>query len=73
MQFFANGWVSDIHVFKAKEDNRLSAPPLKVWVATYSREEVACALCTCMPGIGEAYTHFAALLFTAETNTRVKS
>ena len=85
---FANGWVSDVHVSKATEDSRhtiflftgtvkhsqsLSATPLKVWIATYSSGEVVCAHCTCMAGIGEACSHIAALLFTAEANTQVKS
>ena len=32
-----------------------------------------CAYCTCMAGIGEACTHIAALPFTAEANTQIKS
>ena len=85
---FANGWVSDVQVTNAtgatrpsifmftalvRQSQSLSLPPLKVWIATYSSGEVVCAHCTCMAGIGEACTHIAALLFTAETNTQIKS
>ena len=56
-----------------KHSQSLSVTPLKVWVTTYSSGEVVCAHCTCMAGIGEACTHIAALLFTTEANTQVKS
>ena len=85
---FANGWVSDVQVTNATGANRLSIfifialvrhsqtltlPPLKVWIATYSSGELMCARCTCMAGIGEACTHNATLLFTAEANTQIKA
>ena len=85
--FFVNGWVSNISVIckqatKAKvfilmalvkHSQRLTAPPLKVWVATKQQGEVLCAHCTCMAGLGEACSHIAALLFAVETNTQLKS
>ena len=84
--FFINGWVNNItvSVVKAarskvlllmgsvKHSQRLSAPPLKAWVAIKQTGEILCAHCTCMAGIGEACSHIAALLFTAEANTQAK-
>ena len=55
-----------------KHSQRLSAPPLRAWVAIKQTGEVMCAHCTCMAGIGEACSHIAALLFTAEANTQAK-
>ena len=83
--FFINGWVSNIIVSAiktrpknfvlmglVKHSQRLSAPPLKAWVAIKQTGEIMCAHCTCMAGIGEACSHIAALLFTAEANTQAK-
>ena len=56
-----------------KHSQHLSSPSLKVWVAFKASGEVLCAQCTCMTGLGEACSHIAAVLFTAEGNTRVKS
>ena len=61
--FFAN----------VKHLQSLSSPSLKVWVAFKASGEVLCAHCTCMAGLGETCSHIAAVLFTAEGNTRVKS
>ena len=82
---FYNGWVSNITVSaiktrpknfvlmgSVKHSQRLSAPPLRAWVAIKQTGEVMCAHCTCMAGIGEACSHIAALLFTAEANTQAK-
>ena len=55
-----------------KHLQRLSAPPLKVWVATMHDGEVLSAHCTCMAGIGEACSHSAALLLVAEANMQLK-
>lgn len=83
--FFVNGWVGNIIVFaiktrptkfllmgSVKHSQRLSAPPLKAWVAMKQTGEILCAHCTCMAGIGEACSHIAALLFSAEANTQAK-
>ena len=82
--FFVNGWVSNVvvtqiegrqhYLFTAtvKHSQTLSATPLKVWVGCKSNGEVVAARCTCMAGIGEAYSHIAAVLFAAEANTQVK-
>ena len=85
--FFVNGWVTNIDVISSqatktkvfimmslvKHSQRLTAPPLKVWVATKQQGEVLCAHCTCMAGLGEACSHIAALLFAVETNTQLKN
>ena len=55
-----------------KHSQRLSAPPLRAWVAIKQTGEVMCAHCTCMAGIGEACSYIAALLFTAKANTQAK-
>ena len=78
--FYSSSWVSNltvignqiarpkVFIFMAlvKHSQRLSALPLKVWVATRQNGEVLCAHCMCMAGIGEACLHTAALLFAAE-------
>ena len=74
--YYVNGWVSYLvlqklvviqltYLFFAnlKHSQRLSSPSLKVWVAFKASGEVLCAQCT----------YIAAVLFTAEGNTRVKS
>ena len=55
-----------------KHSQRLSLPPLKVWLAVKQSGEVLCAHCSCMAGLGEACSHVAAVLFTAEANTQTK-
>ena len=80
--YFVNGWVSNLNVTKTggrpanylflanvKHSQSLSSPSLKVWVAFKASGEVLCAHCTCMAGLGEACSHIAAVLFTAEANT----
>ena len=82
---FVNGWVTNIAVTElstltksflftalVRHSQRLSLPPLKVWVAIKQTGEVICAHCTCMAGLGEACSHIAAVLFTAEANTQTK-
>ena len=85
--FFVNGWVTNIDVISSqatktkvfimmslvKHSQRLTAPPLKVWVATKQQGEVLCAHCTCMAGSGEACSCIAALLFAVKTNTQLKN
>ena len=84
---FINGWVTNITVTEmnvqpmaksflftalVKHSQRLSLPPLKVWIAVKQSGEVLCAHCSCMAGLGEACSHVAAVLFTAEANTQSK-
>ena len=82
---FSNGWVTNVTIIEmnvqpksylftalVKHSQRLSLPPLKVWVAVKQSGEVLCAHCSCMAGLGEACSHVAAVLFTAEANTQTK-
>lgn len=46
---------------------------LKVWVSIKQNGEILCAHCTCMAELGEAHSHIAAVLFTAEANTKTKA
>ena len=86
--FFVNGWVTNVTVILSRQINktkifivmslvkhsqRLSASPLKVWVAAKQQGEVLYAHCTCMADLGEACSHISALLFALETNTQLKS
>ena len=54
---------------RVKHSQKLSAAPVKPWVAMEQQGVVVCAHCT---GLGEACSHIAALLFTVETNTQLK-
>ena len=82
---FINGWVTNVTVTEmnvhsksflftalVRHSLQLSLPPLKVWVAVKQSGEVICAHCSCMAGLGEACSHVAAVLFTAEANTQTK-
>ena len=55
-----------------RHSQRISATPVRTWVAVKQDCPVVCAHCTCMAGIGEACSHIAAVLFTIEGNTRAK-
>ena len=83
--YYASGWVDNVKVFtipsrpgtylitaRVKHSQKLSATPVKLWVAVEQQGMVVCAHCTCMAGLGEACSHIAALLFTVEANTQVK-
>ena len=56
-----------------KHSQSLLSPLLKIWVAFKASGEVFCAHCTCIADLGEACSHIAAILFTAEANTHVKN
>ena len=81
--FCVNGWVSNVSVLQimhtrntklviasVKHSQRLSATPLKPWIAAKMEGTIICGHCTCMAGLGEACSHIAALLFTLITNTQ---
>ena len=57
---------------RVKHSQKLSAAPVKPWVAVEQQGMAVCAHCTCMAGLGVACSHIAALLFTVEANTEVK-
>ena len=84
--YFVQGWVGKVEVLQnvihgditvvvlkaaVKHSQSLSRPSLHPWIAAEKRGTILCAHCTCMAGVGEACSHIAALLFTAETNTRM--
>ena len=54
-----------------RHSRRLSASPLKPWIATEMLGAILCAHCTCMTGLGEACSHILAVLFAAEANSRI--
>ena len=81
-----NDWVSCVSVTSVasrpktfliladvKHSQRVSATPLKPWVAVEKTGVVLCAHCICMAVLGEACSHIAALLFTLEANTQQKA
>ena len=55
-----------------RHSQRITATPLKPWVAVEQSGAVVCAHCDCMAGLGEACSHIAAVLFALEANTQVK-
>ena len=56
-----------------KHSQSLSLPAIQVWVSIKQNGEIFYAHCMCMAGLGEAYSHIAAVLFTAEANTKTKA
>ena len=84
--FFINGWENDVTVLNTgkpknflflshvKHFQSLSLIPLKVWLFITLDGEVVCGHCTCMAGLGEAYSHVATVLvlFAAEANSITK-
>ena len=57
---------------RVRHSQRITATPLKPWVAVEQSGVVVCAHCDCMAGLGEACSHIAAVLFALEANTQVK-
>ena len=53
-----------------RHSQSVTATPLKPWVAAEKCGNIVCAHCTCMAGLGEACSHIAALLFSAEAHTK---
>ena len=83
--YFVSGWVESVCVVeirsckdtylvtaRVRHSQRVSATPVRTWVALKQDGPVVCAHCTCMAGLGEACSHIAALLFTIEGNTQTK-
>ena len=80
--FFIQGWVSNIQILSlsdvsvllatVKHSQRLSASPLRPWIAAENSGAIICAHCTCMAGLGEACSHISAVLFAAEANTNIR-
>ena len=55
-----------------RHSQRLSATPLRPWVAVEKIGSVLCAHCNCMAGLGEACSHIAAALFVLEANVQAR-
>ena len=81
--FCINGWVSNVSVLSiprtpdakliigsVMHSQRFSVTPLKPWIVAKMEGTIVCGHCTCMAGLGEAYSHIAALLFTFEKNSQ---
>ena len=79
-KYLVAGWVGNMFVHAVAPDNSkmiltasvrsVIAPPLKPWVAAEKCGTNQCAHCTSMAGLGEACSHIAALLFSAEAHTK---
>ena len=79
--YYVSGWVEmsvmdicsckNTHLVAAcvRHSQRVSATPVRTWVAVKQDGPVVCAHCTCVAGLGEARSHVAAVLFTMEGNT----
>ena len=84
--YFVSGWISNIEVTpvgcaknicliraNVKHSQKLSASPLKPWIAAETNGTIMCAHCTCMAGLGEVCSHISAVLFAVDYNTRMKN
>lgn len=83
-KYLTAGWVSDVslHVVvpdkavllaKVRHSQAVSKTLICPWIAAKMCGTILCAHCTCMAGLGEACSHIAALLFSAETQVRLFS
>ena len=83
--FVANGWVDNVQVHpipshaaiflvraRIRHSQRLSATPLRPWVAVEKIGSELCAHCNCIAGLGEACSHIAAVLFVLEANVQAR-
>ena len=85
-KFATSGWVDKVQVVRVhqrseptvlvrahvRHSQRLSAAPLRPWVAVEDTGLVICAHCNCTAGLGEACCHISAVLFTLEMNTKLQ-
>ena len=73
-KYSTDGWVDQVtsHAIdcgvlmtaRVRHSQRISATPVKPWVAEEEGGTIICAHCTCMAGLGEACSHIAALLLS---------
>ena len=81
--FVSNGWVDNVQVYPlcaatflvracVWHSQRLSATPLRPWVAVEKIGSVLCAHCNCMAGLGEACSHIRGVLFALEANVQAR-
>ena len=54
-----------------RHSQSISQAKIRPWFAAEQSGTIICAHCTCMAGLGEACSHISALLFAAETHTRL--
>ena len=84
-KYVTNGWIDYVKVVATparpsivlvcthiRHLQRLTATPLKPWVAVEQSVVVVCAHCDCMARLGEACSHTAAVFFAHKANTQVK-
>ncbi|KAL3874727.1 hypothetical protein ACJMK2_037699 [Sinanodonta woodiana] len=71
--YVVSGWVDHVNTYKPEgcanviaTAKRLNAKPLEPWIIASPQGTVLSAHCTCMAGLGESCSHFAALLFYIE-------
>ena len=60
-----------IWIAKVRHSQSVTATPLHPWIAAKRSGMILFSHCTCMAGLGEACSHVAALLFTAEAHNRL--
>ena len=60
---------SKVILTATRHSQAVTGTQLKPWVTAERSGTVICANCTCMAGLGEACSHIAALLFSAEAFT----
>ena len=58
-------------ILQVLHSQKLSETPLCSWIVLEEEGDICCAHCTCMAGLGETYTHVAAILFFLETLYRI--
>ena len=82
-KYLLAGWVGDMSIYvfdggdkmiliaKVRHSQSVTATPLHPWIAAKRSGMILFSHCTCMAGLGEACSHVAALLFTAEARNRL--
>ena len=81
-KYCTDGWIDQVMRYAIKcgvlltacdrHSQQVSATPVKLRVAAEKGWTVICAHCTCMAGLGEAFSHILALMFVLEANTKMR-
>ena len=81
--YSTDGWVDQVMSYaiergvlltaRVRHSQKVSATPVKPWVAAEKGGTVICAHCTCMAGLGEGCSHISALMFVLEANTKMQN
>ena len=61
-----------VSFLQVQHSQRLNETLLSCWIIIESSGEVCCVHCTYMAGLGETYTHIAAILFYLEATARIQ-